>query len=78
MKYTTSQDGCERASVRVDVRISREQIAEVRAYLRGQGLPSNDTAVREVVRGWTEYMPPSSITECSDPDPEDEGTRRYL
>lgn len=59
MKYSLSGDGELRTSVQIIVRLTKGDVEEIRAYLKRRGAPSSNSDIREFVKDWTEFNPPS-------------------
>lgn len=61
MKFTRSNDGVERTSINVTIRLDRKDIANLRKVLVERGLPSTENNIRELVRTCTDYTAPMTI-----------------
>lgn len=68
MKYSKSEDGIERVSVRITVRLDRADVQAIKDHLKKDGRTVTDKDVREFVEYATEYFPPSRFSENESED----------
>lgn len=65
MRYTKGKDGNNYVSVKVVIRVSDQEVRDIKEYLKAKGLPFNDSAVKEYVNSCTEYQPTGDLYESS-------------
>jgi hypothetical protein len=76
MKFVARKDGIERTTILVEIALDRDEVAEIKAYLKQNGESYSDASVKRFVRTCTEYFPPSNLRD--DVDDDDFGSRTYL
>lgn len=61
VKFTESSDGLDRTTINVKIRLDREEISQIKKYLRDREEPYSDTAVIDFVKSLTEFHPLTGV-----------------